>query len=149
MRRTYAALLCLVWLLGIEVLPNVHLASHASRPHEHAADGTIITVSFDAHSHGDVVHSHASHPSRDSNASRDSRTSRARSRAGVLALEQAPDTHAASGLTHRAAALHASPPLILDAVPVDRVEHVARYARTGRDAVAPIATRDARGPPST
>ena len=164
MRRTYAALLCFVWLLGIEVLPNVHLAQH-DRPHTHAADGTVIVVTFDRdvepHRHADgTFHSHAAieASAAGENAAASEKAAsiehaRAhrdrRSRRGVLAIEHAPDTHAATGLAHHAAAIHAAVSPIVDAAPIDRVESDARYPETGRDVVALIATRDARGPPST
>ncbi len=135
MRRTYAALLCFVWLLGVEVLPNLHLAGHDEKPHTHSVDGTIITVSFDAvaHSHDGVVHSHAAKK----------RTAR-----GVLAIDVAPDSHAAQGLAHHAAALLSSPLPIVDVVRIDRVDTHDEHRETGRAAFAPSATRDARGPPS-
>ncbi|MGE0399978.1 MAG: hypothetical protein AB7T06_24900 [Kofleriaceae bacterium] len=141
MRRTYAALLCFVWLLGIEVLPNVHLLSHASgAPHQHATDGTVITVSFESttHSHDGVTHSHAKPqaPKAKRKAHRD-----------VLAIDRVPDLHAAAGLAHRAAALHEPPPVILDAIAIERIATDIIDLATGRDSVSFVATADARGPP--
>jgi hypothetical protein len=141
MRRTYAALLCFVWLLGIEVLPNVHLHSHADHAHEHAADGTVITVSFEftEHSHDGISHSHAEaheKPAKKKKKARD-----------ILAIDRVPDLHAATGLAHRALALHEAPPVVLDAIAIDRVATDIIDIATGRETVAFVATADARGPP--
>ena len=142
MRRTYAALLCFVWLLAVEVLPNVHLAAHADgHAHEHAVDGTVITVSFgdDVHSHDGVTHSHGRTAAKAKRtASRD-----------ALAIDRVPDLHAAAGLAHRALAIHAAPPPVLDAVAVDRVETELVAPATGRATIVVVTTADARGPPST
>jgi hypothetical protein len=141
-----------LWLLGVEVLPNLHLALHDARAHTHAADGTIIVTTFDRdaepHRHADgTVHSHAA---TDDGLARDAHTRHhdRRSRPGVLAFDHAPDSHAATGLAHHATALCSAPPPIADALPVDRVEAICRHTRTGRSDVASITTRDARGPPS-
>jgi hypothetical protein len=142
MRRTYAALLCFVWLLGIEVLPNAHLLSHADgEAHEHAANGTVITVSFDAdtHSHDGVTHSHGEV------AKQDAKKKRARD---ILAIDRVPDLHVASGLAHRAVALHEAPAPVVDAIAVDRVVTELVAAATGRVTIALVTTADARGPPS-
>ena len=59
-RRAVATIMCLLWLLGVEVLPNLHLSSHDASTHEHTTAGTIVTVSFGstAHAHDGTVHSH-------------------------------------------------------------------------------------------
>jgi hypothetical protein len=53
-----ALVACVLWLAGFEVLPWLHVAFHDElAPHIHAADGTIIRVSFtDA---GGATHRHA------------------------------------------------------------------------------------------
>ncbi len=51
-RRWFAATACVLWLLGVEVLPDLHLAFHAD-DHTHGADGTIVRVG--AHG-GDADH---------------------------------------------------------------------------------------------
>ncbi|MFN0252180.1 MAG: hypothetical protein ACKV2T_35215 [Kofleriaceae bacterium] len=141
MRRPYAALLCFVWLLAVEVLPNVHLHSHGDHAHEHAADGTVITVSFESstHRHDGVTHSHADahEPARDTK-------KKARD---ILAIDHVPDLHAAAGLAHRALALHEPPPPVLDAIATVRVTSDIIDVATGRETVAFEATADARGPP--
>ncbi len=145
LRRTYAALAGVLWLLGIEVLPNLHLALH-ERPHTHAPDGTVVIVTFDRdvepHRHADgTMHSH------EATSAGIDRSPRHRSRSGVLAIDRAPDTHVAAGLAHHATALHAAPPPIIDAIAIDRIATEARFGETGRDVVAVVTTRDARGPP--
>ena len=49
-RRAIALMTCALWLLGVEVLPNLHLAFHHD-DHTHAADGTIRGPQ-DEHEHG-------------------------------------------------------------------------------------------------
>ena len=150
LRRTYAALAGVLWLLGIEVLPNLHLALH-ERPHTHAPDGTVVIVTFDRdaepHRHADgTMHSHdTAGIERSARAAHSSPRHRARS--GTLAIEQAPDTHVAAGLAHHATALHAAPPPVIDAIAIDRIAIEARFGETGRAIVAVVTTRDARGPP--
>lgn len=150
MRRTYAALLCFVWLLGVEVLPSVHLASHATASaHEHAPDGTVVTVTFDRdaepHRHDDGT-VHAGHPS-DLKVS--TTTKKKRPPIGVLAFNRVPDLHVASGLAHRALALHGAPLTLVDTIVVDRVATDIIDIARGRDTLAFVATADARGPPQT
>lgn len=159
LRRTYAALVGVLWLLGIEVLPNLHLALH-ERPHTHAADGTVVIVTFDRdaepHRHADgTVHSHEATSAGIERSARDGRSARDagtramhRSHTGVLAIDHAPDTHVAAGLAHHATALHAAPPPVIDAIAIDRIATEARSRETGRDVVAIVTTRDARGPPA-
>jgi hypothetical protein len=50
-----------LWLLGVELLPDLHLAFHDDRDHTHAADGTIVRVEHErGHGHGrGHGHSHA------------------------------------------------------------------------------------------
>jgi hypothetical protein len=57
-RRALALLTCVLWLLGVEVLPNLHLAHHHD-DHTHAADGTIVASHEDDHGHDhDADHGH-------------------------------------------------------------------------------------------
>lgn len=142
MRRTYAALLCVLWLLGLEVLPNVHLLAHAhGHAHEHAVDGTIITVSFESavHSHDGVTHSHD-----DGHAAPPAKKKKARD---ILAIDRVPDMHSAGGIAHRAVALHDVPPPALDAIAIDRVVTELATPSTGRASITLVTTADARGPP--
>lgn len=62
-RRAFAATAALLWLLGVEVLPNLHLATH-QHDHTHAVDGSIVQLghaheaSEPPHAHHDVAHHH-------------------------------------------------------------------------------------------
>jgi hypothetical protein len=47
---------CVLWLLGVEVLPNLHLAHHED-DHTHAADGTIVASHEHEHEH-ELDHEH-------------------------------------------------------------------------------------------
>ena len=147
LRRIYAVTLGVLWLLGIEVLPNVHLATHDhGKPHQHTASGMVVTVSFDRdsvhydrdsapHRHDDgSVHAHAPKP-------------KAKSPIGVLAFGVVPDLHVAGGLAHHAVALHAAPAPMVDAIAVDRVATDIILTTTGREALAFAGTASARGPP--
>jgi hypothetical protein len=55
-RRWFAATACVLWLLGVEVLPDLHLAFHAD-DHTHGPDGTIVHVG----AHHDHAAAHARH----------------------------------------------------------------------------------------
>ncbi len=56
-RRAFAATAALLWLLGVEVLPNLHLATH-HHDHTHAVDGSIVRV---GHAHEEFEPPHAHH----------------------------------------------------------------------------------------
>ena len=57
-RRALALVTCLLWLLGVEVLPSLHLALHRG-DHTHGDDGSIVLAHREHHAHGD--HDHADH----------------------------------------------------------------------------------------
>jgi hypothetical protein len=67
-RRAFAATAAVLWLLGVEVLPNLHLATH-HHDHTHTADGSIVLLDRHEHEyehehdheheHGDAEHRHA------------------------------------------------------------------------------------------
>jgi hypothetical protein len=131
--RRFALVALLVWLIGVEVGPDLHLALHdVLAPHTHAGDVTV----FAAHRHADgSVHELAAVP----------RPKRARRAAEhELALRLA---HGAHSLAHHAAALPPAPPLILAPLPVDRLPLPVVPARIDAlvSCAAPLAT--ARGPP--
>lgn len=130
-RRALALATCVLWLLAVEVLPNLHLAEH-DHHHTHAADGTIIQLpaaeaALDADDHDDDDD--------------DGDPSQA-------ALDHAPLGHAAGGIAHRIAALHQPPAPLL--APIDVARMVWRVAAAPRTAVyrIGIARPTARGPPS-
>lgn len=131
-RRTIAIVACVLWLLGVEVLPALHLATHEG-DHSHERDGSIVRAG--EHRHGDTVHSHAKprEPER---------------RRPQLALDDAPSAHVAAGIAHHALALHqpASPllaPLAVDRPTIPTI-HAPRVAPRG----IAIARPHARGPPA-
>lgn len=155
-RRIHAALVCLAWLLALEVLPNLHLARH-DQPHTHAADGTIVFVYHDGdaepHRHADgTVHAHRAidddaELARVRARAEARRAEHRRARDGVLGISRAPADHQASGVPHRAAALHPAPLLLLAVPRLESLEVVAAPCDTGRPVVAQSSTRNARGPP--
>src|SRR5687767_10642465 len=71
-RRLFAALACLVWVLGFEVVPNVHVGMHELFGHHHHGVGEHeherVAVErehhepehgdADHHDHGDADHRH-------------------------------------------------------------------------------------------
>ena len=150
-RRVFAAITCLLWLLGVEVLPGVHLASHDASTHDHTPAGTIVTVTFGtaAHAHDGSVHSHdaadrAAELTRQ--AARDEHRDEHRDE---LAIDGAVSRHVASGLAHHAVALHAPPPPLLAPLPVVQLVTNVVALPLGRVDVAFAATADARGPPAS
>lgn len=55
MRRRLALACCVLWFVGLELLPNLHLAFHDRvGDHVHTADGIVFTVTY-----GEVAHVHA------------------------------------------------------------------------------------------
>jgi hypothetical protein len=145
-RRAVATIMCLLWLLGIEVLPNLHLASHDASTHEHTPAGTIVTVTFGtaAHAHDGTVHSH---DAADRAAELTRQAAREQHR-DELAIDGPVSTHVASGLAHHAVALHAPPPPLLAPLPVVQLVTNVVSLPAGRVDVAFVATADARGPPA-
>lgn len=136
-RRVVATIACLLWLLGVEVLPNLHLASHDASTHEHTPAGTIVTVTFGSapHAHDGSVHSHDA-------------ADHAAERRDELAIDDPVSTHVASGLAHRAIALHEPPPPLLAPLPVVQLVTNVVALPAGRVDIAFVATTDARGPPA-
>ena len=138
-RRHIAIVAALLWLLGIEVLPNVHLGTH-DRHHAHAVDGTIITHA-DADAELERVHRlahrqagtkclHGSKPQRDQ-----------------LAYHAPTGGHAANGIAHRATALLDPPPPITTPATAPEPStwlHTEPHARTS---IAHATRPSARGPP--
>ena len=128
-RRTPLALAALVlWLAGVELVPNLHLALHGALD-EHVHEGAV-TVFAHGHVHR-VVPAH-----------RTPRDKRAAERDLALRLE-----HGAHSLAHHAAALQPSPVPILAPMPVDRRPQVIAEAATGEPGSRSIPHAHARGPP--
>ncbi len=146
----YCALLA--WLLGLEVLPNLHLWHHDATGHTHDSAGTIVSVRFGpaveltAHWHRDGEYHdptanqlhHEVH--RRGHDARDHATMQAPNRDG--------SGHYAAGLAHRATAIAAAPamPQLPNRSVLRDVEIALREAATlyVGDALAP----SARGPPT-
>lgn len=137
---------CLLWLLGVEVFPNLHLSSHDATTHAHTPAGTIVTVTFGAatHAHDGSVHSHDA-VDRAAELTRQAADEHHRDE---LAIDDPISTHVASGLAHRAVALHAPPSPLLAPLPVVQLVTNVVALPVGRVAVAFVATADARGPPA-
>lgn len=128
---------CALWLAGFEVLPWLHVAMHDDlAPHVHAADGTIIRVSFDepTHRHADgTIHRHGHAPDK-----------RGRHKPPIgYTLD-----HGAGSLAHHGVAVQPPAAPIVHALPIDRRPQLsARVARPSLVSCAvPVAA--ARGPPA-
>jgi hypothetical protein len=142
-RRWFAAAACLLWLLGVEVLPGLHLGLHAD-DHTHGEDGTIHAAAHDQdrdHDHGPGARRDELRPRGEGGWS---------DRAGpVAALDDAPSAHAAAGLAHHAIALHRPPPPLLEPLPVLRAAWRLEHAPTRPLHDTQRARPNARGPPAT
>jgi hypothetical protein len=157
-RRRYAVVACVLWLLGIEVLPNLHLTFHDD-DHTHGHAGTIVVarVAIDDHAHdGEASHSHATaHHSElaydeDETAivvEEEPAPAPTRRHRDQLAIEPFDPGHAAGGLAHRLLALQQPAPPLLAPVEVPRVAWWISNAPIERTSVAPHARPTARGPP--
>lgn len=144
-RRVTALGLCLAWLLGFELGPDLHQAVHARlAPHHHdgdRAEGPVIAVHTDGdvHHHGGVAHRHEG-------AAPAPRPQLGPDQLGLLPVETAPG-HGAHSAAHRGLALATAPPVLTAPLPVVRtiVPTAALAAASPADAPTPIAA--ARGPP--
>lgn len=147
-RRHLAVLACLAWLLGVEVLPGVHLALHDQLAvHDHGdgvdsapADKLVVRVHRDrvAHHHGGVVHRHGA-DAVDPAAPGD--------RAEVDGGAPAPLGHGRHSLAHHALALIAPSPAILHPLPVDHRPRAIAHVVAQLVATAPPPEAAARAPP--
>jgi hypothetical protein len=152
---------CVLWLLGVEVLPNLHLATHDEH-HTHAADGSILG---DGDGDGDHDHDHAA-IAEDHHHHHDHHGALAAEAPTVLA-ELAPDPHApepgdspvpaiehrssghaAAGIAHHAIALHRPPPPLLEPLSALRTASQIELAPDLQVSHAPLARPNARGPPA-
>ncbi|MBA3498830.1 MAG: hypothetical protein M4D80_35570 [Myxococcota bacterium] len=135
------AVFILLWLLGTEVLPNLHLATHG-RDHTHAANGTMISHG----DHGDdgelerlhqLAHEQAGRPC--SHAPKKPR------KQDQLAFDRVP--HAAAGIAHHATALLDPPPPLTSPVAAPHAETWHHAEPIDRITFAAAARPSARGPP--
>ncbi|HVK75191.1 MAG TPA: hypothetical protein VM734_17800 [Kofleriaceae bacterium] len=152
-RRHLAVVACLLWLLGVELVPNLHVGLHAQlAPHEHgsghrhdgsgAADGPVIRVHTGAtHAHDGVLHSHPPEA-----------TTAPVQLAGApharAPRPPAPLDHGAHSLAHHALALQAPPPAVTHPVPVGREVVADAHADAQLTTAAPVPDAAARAPPA-
>ncbi len=129
-RRGLAIVACLLWLLGTEVLPAVHLAHHDDH-HTHGANGAVVDVDHGDHHHA-VAKSSAEHRERD---------------LAQLAIDHPVEPgHQAGGVAHHAVAvLQAAPPAL---PPVIQLEAHVVPTVVALPAIAIGTQPSARGPPS-
>jgi hypothetical protein len=111
----------MLWLLGVEVAPNLHLALHDSlAAHTHEGDATIFA--HDGHTHRVAKH----------RSPRD------------LALDL---EHGAHSLAHHHLALHPAPPPVLAPLPVDVEPTIVEQAAIVEPRSRALVRAIARGPP--
>jgi hypothetical protein len=139
-RARMAVAAIVLWVVGFEVMPWLHVVAHDQiGEHEHE-QGTIVRVHF-GHTHADgTTHDHAADHDRDHDTKRrrDDRDSRV---ADALA-------HGQHSLAHHGVAVPAPAPVVTSPLPVDRrPEIVASLAILDPADRAPFAAV-ARGPPA-
>lgn len=145
-RRALGALAVLLWLLGVEVLPGLHLAHHDADDHTHEPGGAIVRVSFDegTHRHDDgSVHSHAA----DDEPAHRSAHRPSRGGPEQSSIDQAPSHHAATGIAHHAAALHRPPPPLVAPLHAPLPTRWRTLAPVTSLSTIALARPTARGPP--
>ncbi len=134
----------MLWLLAVELLPNLHLATHDGH-HTHAHDGSIVSTHVDPDQDTELerlhqlAHAQSGRPC--------THAKRPKPQRDLLAFQRAPQGHAAAGIAHRGVALLDPPPPITTplATPVaESWQHAAPNDVIGH---APIAVAIARGPP--
>ncbi len=153
-RRRLAAIASLVWLVGFEVLPNLHLAWHDRMgAHHHDGDAPAsdaLTVRVHArgssaeaslHVHDGAVHRHdlAVHDAAgfvDHDAV-----------AGDRGAPRTPLGHGQHSLAHRSLAFASPPPVLVHPLPVDHVVVPVAHAVAQLVAIAPPPEAAARAPP--
>lgn len=145
-RRSFAICAALLWLLGVEVLPNLHLAFHEG-DHTHAVDGSIVATR-DAELERLYLRAHAERGTqpRQLFVRHDHGKPKRRDHGGRT-IDEAPHGHAAAGIAHHATALHQPPPPRLAPVTAPIASHVRSFAREARASIVSIARPVARGPP--
>lgn len=140
-RARLAVIACLLWLVGVEVLPALHEGTHASTaPHRHDAGGMVVTVSFDepAHRHADgSVHAHA--PGADA---------KQLPRTEGLTRLSAELPHGADGLAHHGAALQQPAPPVTEPVAIDLRPTLISISATAEPVSLDPLAPNARGPPT-
>jgi hypothetical protein len=145
-RSTLAVIAALLWVAGLELLPNLHLAIHDElAPHHHGAapatgGGLVVTVTYGGHRHEDGSwHADEDDRAGDPLAARGDHDAAGR---------DGDPGHGAGSLAHRTLALHTPPPVVTAPLPVTRAISWIEPASDDapRSPAAPTAV--ARGPPS-
>src|SRR5438067_932657 len=129
-RRMVAAAACLLWLLGVEALPAVHMATHDGH-HTHAADGSIVATDDDH-----------DHDAPDDDFYGIDQRSRA---TPITAFDHPEHAHAANGLAHHAVALQQPAPPLLAPLPIAPPALPVVFAILDQIASAHVARPTARG----
>ena len=129
--------MCVLWLVGVELMPGLHEQLHSIlAPHRHDG-GTIVTTSFEdtTHRHPDGTIHYASASAKPKRTPRDGKPRLA-------------GTQHEAGLAHHMAALAPAPPPILTPLPIDRRPQLAAIAiACDLISIDPLAAV-ARGPPA-
>jgi hypothetical protein len=168
-QRRLAVVLGLLWLLGHQVLPDLHLATHAwLAPHQHEGDAPrrVLTVTFAggarasatpaAHRHGAVEHRHAMRPPAAARSAVPApvQSSLAPRPAPRPTIDEpgersaAPDLgHGARSLAHRTLAIAAPPPAVVAPVPTSWHLWYERVDVSAGASWRPAVAAAARGPP--
>jgi hypothetical protein len=140
-RRHIAIVAALLWLLGIEVLPNLHLGTHDGH-HTHAIDGTLVVHADDA-ADAELERLHQL-------AHRQAGTKclheRTRPR-DQLAYHAPTGGHTANGIAHRAIALLDPPPPITTPASMPEPDTWQHAEPNARISIAARHVLRARGPP--
>jgi hypothetical protein len=139
-RRQIAIVAALLWLLGVEVLPGVHLGTH-DQHHTHAVDGTIIVHADAAEAELERLHQRAH---------RQAGTKclhRSKPRRDQLAFHAPTGGHAANGIAHHATALLDPPPPITTPATTPEADTWQHAEPNARISIAHATRPSARGPP--
>lgn len=127
-RRSLVLAAAVLWLVGVELGPNLHLALHDHlAPHTHLGE----SIAF-AHRHADGTIHRAARPNR-------------RRTPSDLAVQL---EHGAHALAHHATGVVPTAPTLVVALPVDRRPTLVVAAASAPLASLPSARATARGPPA-
>ena len=137
-QRRLAVVACLLWVLGYEVLPDVHLATHgALAAHRHDAGDRPARFWRVRTAHAPVAHQHGAATHQHGRAPRGERAA-------------APDPgHGAHSLAHRTIAIATPAPVIIAPLPTSWRLWSERVDVLGEAAWRPTLLASARGPPPT
>ena len=137
-RARIALALCLVWIVGFELGPWLHVALHDHlAPHHHTALGTVIDdhdrdAEVDEHGVATTDHAAAPHHAAD-----------------PYAHLRAALAHGAHSLEHHGVAVPPPAPPVLHPLPVDRRPILVAAVVAIAPLQTPVAHARARGPPSS